>query len=38
MGIIGLTIFVLAAFCYVHCKLDKIEDDIDNLYRKGYEA
>lgn len=38
MGLIGLTIFVLASLWYVRCKLDRIEDDIDTLFRKEYES
>ena len=38
MGLLGLTLFVLASLWYVHCKLSKMEDDIDTLFRKEYES
>lgn len=38
LGFIGLTVFVLASLWYVHCKLSKMEDDIDTLFRKEYES
>ena len=38
MGLLGLTVFVLASLWYVHCKLRKMEDDIDTLFRKEYES
>lgn len=38
MGLLGLAAFVLASLWYVHCKLRKIEDDIDTLFRKEYES
>ena len=38
MGLLGLTVFVLASLWYVRCKLRKMEDDIDTLFRKEYES
>ena len=38
MGLLGLTAFVLASLWYVHCKLSKMEDDIDTLFRKENES
>ena len=38
MGLIGLAAFVLASLWYVHCKLGKMEGDIDTLFRKEHES